>query len=86
MSFCVAEKKFSVFPLPLRRMKMRMVCKQRMQELIPLNQLGCKGEALFPGISFFKFVFNWRIIAYNVVLVSAVGYESATSIHASPPA
>ena len=35
---------------------------------------------------FFKFIFNWRIIAYNVVLVSAIQQcESALSVPMSPP-
>ena len=35
---------------------------------------------------FFKKTFNWRMIAYKVVLVSAVQQqESAIGIHMSPP-
>ena len=47
------------------------------------------------GVSFFKTIFNWRVIAlsaspmaqlYNVALISAVQqHESAVSIHISPP-
>ena len=36
--------------------------------------------------SFLKFIFNWKIILYNIMLVSAVQqHESVISIHISPP-
>ena len=35
---------------------------------------------------FFEFIFNWRVIAYNSALVSAIcQHESAIDIHVSPP-
>ena len=39
----------------------------------------------FPLLLFFKFIFNWRIILYNIMLASAIKQcESIISIHMSP--
>ena len=41
---------------------------------------------LFPFLLFFKFIFNWRIILYNIMLAPAIKQcESAISIHMSAP-
>ena len=65
-----------------------LACRLPLCSLKSLSAISnCKILGCWPNpTSFNLFIFNWRVLPYNVVLVSAVAqHASATGIHVSPP-